>query len=91
LVNKFEAWYEDTFDDGSLDDAISQSVLKKDHMSPAKKVMVANRHDDDSDEENSQAHKEGQDVDPDALAFIRARRNVNDLTKARKEEKKIMN
>ena len=29
LVAKFESWYEDTFDDGSLDDAISQSVSRK--------------------------------------------------------------
>lgn len=91
LVTKFEAWYEDNFDDGSLDEVISQSVLKKDHKSPAKKVIVANHHDGgSSDEEQTQAHREGQDVDPDALSFIRARKNVNDLTRARKEEKKIM-
>lgn len=31
---------------------------------------------------------EGKDMDPDALAYIRAKRNVDDLHKAKKFEKK---
>lgn len=34
------------------------------------------------------AEKEGIDVDPDALAFIKAKRKVDDLHKAKKLEKK---
>ena len=33
--------------------------------------------------------KEGRDTDPDALAFIKAKRKVDDLQKAKKYEKKI--
>ncbi len=32
---------------------------------------------------------EGRDVDPDALAFIKAKRHVDDLQKAKKFEKRI--
>ena len=32
---------------------------------------------------------EGRDIDPDALAFIAAKRKVDDLHKAMKQEKKI--
>lgn len=31
---------------------------------------------------------EGQHIDPDALAFIRAKKKVDDLSKAKKQEKK---
>lgn len=33
--------------------------------------------------------KEGRDIDPDALAFIKAKRKVDDLQKAKKFEKRI--
>lgn len=32
---------------------------------------------------------EGKDIDPDALAFIKAKRKVDDLQRAKKMEKKI--
>lgn len=32
---------------------------------------------------------EGKDIDPDALAFIKAKRHVDDLQKAKKFEKRI--
>lgn len=32
---------------------------------------------------------EGKDIDPDALAFIKAKRKVDDLQKAKKAEKRI--
>ena len=32
---------------------------------------------------------EGRDIDPDALAFIKAKRKVDDLQKAKKAEKRI--
>jgi len=32
---------------------------------------------------------EGRDIDPDAMAFIKAKRNVDDLQKAKKNEKRI--
>jgi len=32
---------------------------------------------------------EGKDVDPDAVAFIKAKRNVDDLQRAKKQEKRI--
>ncbi len=31
---------------------------------------------------------EGRDTDPDAMAFIKAKRNVDDLHKAKRQEKK---
>jgi hypothetical protein len=33
--------------------------------------------------------REGRDIDPDALAFIKAKRKVDDLQKAKKYEKRI--
>jgi hypothetical protein len=33
--------------------------------------------------------REGKDLDPDALAFIKAKRKVDDLQKAKKYEKRI--
>jgi len=35
------------------------------------------------------AEVEGRDVDPDAMAFIKAKRNVDDLQRAKKQEKRI--
>lgn len=35
------------------------------------------------------AEVEGKDVDPDAVAFIKAKRNVDDLQRAKKQEKRI--
>jgi hypothetical protein len=32
---------------------------------------------------------EGKDIDPDALAFIAAKRNVDELQRAKKQEKRI--
>lgn len=32
---------------------------------------------------------EAKDVDPDAVAFIKAKRNVDDLQRAKKQEKRI--
>lgn len=32
---------------------------------------------------------EGRDLDPDALAFIQAKRKVDDLQRAKKQEKRI--
>lgn len=36
-----------------------------------------------------QGDREGRDFDPDALAFIKAKRKVDDLQKAKKYEKRI--
>jgi hypothetical protein len=36
-----------------------------------------------------QGDREGKDIDPDALAFIKAKRKVDDLQKAKKYEKRI--
>lgn len=47
------------------------------------------RQDDGDDEyEEKRGDIEGRDIDPDALAFIKAKRNVDDLHRAKKLEKK---
>lgn len=42
----------------------------------------------DDEFQQERGEVEGRDLDPDALAFIKAKRNVDDLHKAKKLEKK---
>lgn len=57
--------------------------------SQKKITTFADQEDDEEDDLRPRAEIEGRDVDPDALAFITAKRKVDDLQRAKKAEKRI--
>ena len=98
LVADFEVWYSDTFSEEMLPDSgvkqTSAVPAKKRDASPGKvsHLQFANLMqmihdplmDEDLDQTLQQQEREGVDVDNDALAYIRARKNVLTLDKAKK-------
>lgn len=95
LVNDFEIWYADTFQQPSADSALgmqsaegtsvrSTAAPKKRSGSPPKIIRDPGM---DDDVEPEAREREGVDVDNDALAYIRARKNVMTLAAAKKIDK----
>jgi hypothetical protein len=77
LVNSFEEWYLKTFEDPSANDDLQSTM----HFRSLTRRSTA---------ENELVEREDESehgVDPDALAFIKAKRNVVDLHKAKKAER----
>jgi len=92
LVNDFEIWYADTFTSQAVaspenaDGAsiVSSAVPKKRSGSPPKLIRDPMM---DEDVEGEAREREGVDVDNDALAYIRARKNVMTLAHAKKVDR----
>ena len=82
LVNSFEEWYLKTFEDPSANDDL-QSTMH--YRSITKRSTADNELKIDREQEGEDESEHG--VDPDALAFIKAKRNVVDLHKAKKAER----
>ena len=96
LVNDFEIWYSETFTQNiTADSALgmqsidgtsvkSSAAPKKRSGSPPKIIRDTTM---DDDLEPDAKEREGVDVDNDALAYIRARKNVMTLAAAKKLER----
>lgn len=57
--------------------------------SASKRISADFGEEHDLDATKAGQEVEGKDSDPDALAFIKAKKNVDDLQKAKKNEKRI--
>lgn len=94
LVGAYEDWYQATFDleeDGSYNNTKSQKALQQSTKQVPTLQQVFRDDGVGADEDQGGLRRsDGEDggVDNDALAFIRAKRKVNDLHKAKKIEKK---
>lgn len=70
-------------------------MAKNTFMGSAKKGGAVDMFKDNGNEDGEGApatggaELEGRDIDPEALAFIKAKRKVDDLHKAKKHEKKV--
>jgi len=73
--------------------ASTAGITKRNVATHLSQTSQRNMHDsgDEGDGDNLKAagETEGKDIDPDALAFIKAKRKVDDLQRAKKMEKKI--
>jgi LDH2 family malate/lactate/ureidoglycolate dehydrogenase len=92
-VNDFEIWYADTFATqqvSQVNESVegmsvkSSAVPKKRSGSPPRVIRDPGM---DEDQEIEQKEREGVDVDNDALAYIRARKNVMTLAQAKKVDR----
>lgn len=52
-------------------------------------TSMRNEDDDEGEAGAKPGEVEGKDIDPDAMAFIHAKRKVDDLQRAKKQEKRI--
>lgn len=82
LVNSFEEWYLKTFEDPNANDDL-QSTMH--YRSITRRSTAENELKTEREQEGLDESEHG--VDPDALAFIKAKRNVTDLHKAKKAER----
>ncbi|CDW85408.1 kinesin motor domain-containing protein [Stylonychia lemnae] len=91
LVSQFEDWYTLTFDD---DETLSQGGQQKSGRTLQQSTKLIQKQNfievgDDEQERREGGEDQEGGIDPDALAFIKAKRKVDDLHKAKKQEKKI--
>jgi len=95
LVGEFEEWYADTFaEEGTGVSALEGMGSARGTMEHSKQTSGANspqklvrdpEMDEDLNEEDGE-EREGVDIDNNALAYIRSRKNVLNLAKARKNK-----
>ena len=86
LVQDFEIWYADNFIQPTDDlHEVSRHSAKKSVPSPGK--LIRDPEMDEDLGETQAPEREGVDVDGDALAYIRARKNVITLANAKKLER----
>jgi len=91
LIKKFEEWYEDNFEteaEYKKRQAEISRIPNSNKATPANGVRFQSEPDDDI-KSNYGDEKEGVDVDPSALAYIRSRKSVNKLNAARKDMLKV--
>lgn len=95
LVSAFEDWYANTFDHEpeELATTYQKTIIKpannkKLQDSIGKRSYIETGDDDGAQHQNNQEDDDGVGIDPDALAFINAKKKVNDLHTAKKQEKK---
>ena len=87
-MNDFEIWYADTFatPEEMQEAGRSSAVPSKQRPSGSPQKVFRDPAMDD-DETPEQREREGIDVDNDALAYIRARKNVMTLAHAKKVDR----
>ena len=78
-MSAFEDWYLATFDE---DETPGQTMGGQKSQKTLQQSMKPEEMGENGEEQ------EGKDIDPDAVAFIKAKRKVDDLHKAKRHEKK---
>jgi hypothetical protein len=100
LINAFEEWYNDTFEEATPEGAAAKpghhtqstpsinftqkSSAMANKSSPSK--LVRDPEMDEDQEDFAPEGREGVDVDPDAMAYIRAKKAVKRMEQARKNQ-----
>ena len=85
MIANFEEWYDDNFETEAeaKKKAAESRIPESQKATPIQKTRAGGE--ELNSEKGEEEEREGVDVDPNALAYIRSRKNVHKLNAARKD------